>query len=607
MALKPLLLVCLSIAGIAVAAPATYQYTGVTSSTMTVNNGTNSGTIPSGTPFTGTVTFDEAQTVTPVAFSGGTKSVFTFTSMTLTMSGSTLTWGPGNIYMYDNLTSTSGGYPTGDSLYFNINGVAPTGTINGASFNWIFFALLDSTGTGLTAGSLPSALSLANFKSSFIEFNYGTLGTPYGAGNTSTIQFVSTLAKTTGGPTINTTSLPAGVVGVNYSAPISVSAPNNDPVTVTVNGLPNGLSYANGAIAGVPLSVGTWPVDISATDTVTNLSTTRTLSLTVNASAISFTPSLPAGIAGAPYSATFAAATGGTGTFTYTATGLPSGLTLTDRTVAGTPAAAGTYPVTLKATDTSGASASATVNLAINAATCSGKDAVISAYVARTPGYIVINGGLNLLDHLWTTNLNSSNTVFLGGLVNWYQTGLIVDYQGTTDPSSCILTNLTVRPAVTISTASLPDGKAGVAYTAPVSISWGVAPYAVTVSGLPAGLSYSNGYITGKPTVSGPFSVTISVVDAVGASATKVLSLLIAPGYTIVDESKGKITAIGPDYLMAGTKKLIWDSSTIIIVNTPSGVRSVIDSFVKVGMKVQWKGFRDSASNTVLCWKLEVN
>lgn len=48
--------------------------------------------------------------------------------------------------------------------------------------------------------------------------------------------------------------------------------------------------------------------------------------------------------------------------------------------------------------------------------TVSGANAVITAYVARNPGYIVVNGGQNLLDHLWTTNLTPANTTFLGGL-----------------------------------------------------------------------------------------------------------------------------------------------------------------------------------------------
>jgi len=169
-----------------------------------------------------------------------------------------------------------------------------------------------------------------------------------------------------------------------------------------------------------------------------------------------------------------------------------------------------------------------------------------------------------------------------------------------------------VKPAVTINSASLPGGTAGVAYLAPVTVLWGVAPYTVTVSGLPAGLTFNGSDIAGVPSAAGSFTVMVTAVDFVGATASKSLGLAIAsptpsPSYTISAERKGKITALGSDYLMVGAKKLIWNVSTTIIVNTPGGERHVIDSFVQVGMKVQWKGLRDSATNTVLTKQLEVN
>ncbi|MFN8422729.1 MAG: Ig domain-containing protein [Anaerolineae bacterium] len=242
---------------------------------------------------------------------------------------------------------------------------------------------------------------------------------------------------------------------------------------------------------------------------------------------------------------------------------------------------------------------------------CSGSNAVETAYVARDPGYIVVNGGLNLLDHLWTSNLNASNTTFLGGLTNWYQTGLIVSYTGTTDPNGCILDSLTVAPAVTIATTSLPAATTGIAYQAPVSAAWGVAPYALTVAGLPAGLSFDGSSIGGTPTSAGTFTLTITATDAVGAAATAQVALLVNQGgsYTVKDESKGKITAIDPNYtyVMVNAKKLLVTPSTFVIVNTPDGERHVLDSFVQVGMKVQWKGLRDKATNTVLTSQIEIN
>ncbi|MBI1765514.1 MAG: putative Ig domain-containing protein [Acidobacteria bacterium] len=406
---------------------------------------------------------------------------------------------------------------------------------------------------------------------------------------------------------------------------------------------------------------------------------------------------LPAGVVGTVYSGALTA-TGGAAPYSWSATGVPSGLTFgADGSLSGIPDTAGSYTVQATVTDSVGATATASVPVSITnpaPVACSGTNAVITAYVARNPGFITVNGGLNLLDHLWTTNLNPGNTTFLGGLVNWYQTGLIVDYTGVADPAGCILTNLTVKPRVTISTTSLANGTAGVAYSAPVSVTWGVAPYTTTISGLPAGLSFNGVNITGVPTIIGVFNLTISAVDAVGVSTVKNLSLTIVdraivfapvlpnatvgaayaatlvasggygaftyaatglppgltltgsslngvpttagtfsvsltatdavgvaqsvtttlvvnpapPGnFTIKDEGQGRITALGAGYLMVGTKKLIWNASTKITVNTPSGELHVIDGFVKVNMRVQWKGLRDNATNTVLTSQLEVN
>lgn len=75
---------------------------------------------------------------------------------------------------------------------------------------------------------------------------------------------------------------------------------------------------------------------------------------------------------------------------------------------------------------------------------------------------------------------------------------------------------VTVTPP-SITTQSLPDATVGIAYTATVAVSGGVAPYTFSAEGLPQGLSINptTGVISG--TVSGPVdaaSVTVTVSDA---------------------------------------------------------------------------------------------
>ena len=430
---------------------ATVTFAGTITGTMKVNNGTNTGMIPAGTPYTGTLTYAADQAPAPAAYGGGSKTIYAFDNLAFTIGASTANSGPGRIVVHDNLMNAQG-YPNGDSIYVNFAGVAPSGLLAGAAFNWMGLALLDPTGAAVSGGVLPARLDIARFPTHFSEFNFGTLGTPWGAGNTSMIQGLSS------------------------------------------------LSTSGGVVTPPP---------------------------------ITFAPSLPGGTVGVDYSASFAGASGGTPPFTYSAAGLPAGLSLNGTTVAGTPTVPGDYTVNLTATDAANQSSTVPISLRI---------------------------------------------------------GL---------------------PPLTITTASLPGGTVGVPYQAPIAVAGGMAPYSVSVSGLPAGLAFDGADIAGTPAISGSFTVNVSATDSLSTSTSRTLSLMVTAGgnYTVVDESKGKITAIGPNfsYLMVGIKKLIWDASTDIVVNTPNGERHVIDGFVTVGMKVQWKGLRDRATNTVLASQIEIN
>jgi hypothetical protein len=405
---------------------------------------------------------------------------------------------------------------------------------------------------------------------------------------------------------------------------------------------------------------------------------------------------LPDGTTNVPYSATIGDATGGVGSFTYSQTGLPNGLSLAGNTISGTPTSAGSYTVNLTATDSVNGSTTVPVTFNIVDAApvaCSGTNAVITAYVARNPGFIVINGGINLLDHLWTSNLNAGNTSFQGGLVNWFQTGLIVDYTGVSDPSGCILSSLTVKPKLAVSTTTLPNAMLESSYSAPLTVTGGIAPYNNTIAGLPNGLSFDGSNIVGTPLASGQFPLVVTSVDATGITATANLTLTVdakpivfapvlpngtvgsmysaaltatggvapftftalnlpaglilsgnnitgtptvagaatvtltatdatgiganqnailvinsAPGnYTVSDSGQAKISSVGLDYLMVGSKKLIWDATTKIAVNTSTGVKTVIDNSVKAGMKIRWSGLRDKKTNIVLTKTITIN
>ncbi|OYW18224.1 MAG: hypothetical protein B7Z52_05450, partial [Burkholderiales bacterium 12-64-5] len=152
-------------------------------------------------------------------------------------------------------------------------------------------------------------------------------------------------------------------------------------------------------------------------------------------------------------------------------------------------------------------------------------------------------------------------------------------------------------PAITISTAALPDGLAGGFYSQTLGVSGGSGVYtwAVTSGSLPAGLTLgvTNGVISGTPTTSngGGVSVTISATDTVNScAATKTFTLQICPVVTLAPTTLATasvgtaysqtITAAGGaapyTYVLASGTLPAWAtlSSEGVLSGTPANITS---------------------------------
>src|SRR5712692_1737273 len=152
--------------------------------------------------------------------------------------------------------------------------------------------------------------------------------------------------------TINTTSLPDGVLNTPYNATLR-SAGGTGTVTwsIPAGSLPSGLVLNAGAgtITGTPTAAGTSALTVNVTDSSNPpQSLTTALSITINAVAPALaisTASLPNGSVGTPYDQILAV-TGGTGALTWSipSGALPAGLSLNAATgeITGTPTAATT-------------------------------------------------------------------------------------------------------------------------------------------------------------------------------------------------------------------------------------------------------------------------
>ena len=166
----------------------------------------------------------------------------------------------------------------------------------------------------------------------------------------------------------------------NITSSSTYSSADTSKVTVSSAGL---ISSVNPTSTPVNVTV-TWDGGgYTATDPVTVYSP---ISIT--------TSSLPAGTVGVTYAGATLAATGGSGSYTWSATGLPGGLSINSSTgaISGTPTATFSGSVTVTATDAvsyAGNSGSTSLSLTVNAATITGS-ASLNFYSGDLTGKIQI-------------------------------------------------------------------------------------------------------------------------------------------------------------------------------------------------------------------------
>lgn len=169
--------------------------------------------------------------------------------------------------------------------------------------------------------------------------------------------------------TVGPESLPPLVVGQSYNQQLTASGGTGTvSFAVTSGALPNGLTLAaDGKLSGTTNASGSFSFTVTVTDSL-GCSGTRTFTLNIGCASITLNPaSLPGGKVGEEYRQTITAA-GGSGAYSFTSTGtLPTGLTFSSGGVlSGTPTQTGTFPLTIKATDTSGCLGTTNYTLTIN-------------------------------------------------------------------------------------------------------------------------------------------------------------------------------------------------------------------------------------------------
>ncbi|HUR08669.1 MAG TPA: putative Ig domain-containing protein, partial [Nonomuraea sp.] len=242
---------------------------------------------------------------------------------------------------------------------------------------------------------------------------------------------------------------------------------------------------------------------------------------------------------GVPYSHTIAAS-GGTGTLTYAATGLPAGLLMDSNTgkISGTATAAGDFSIAVTVTDSSSGSASKPypfkVYPAVSLVTASFPDAVVSSPYSQT---IQTDGGkAPIALTLTSSDLPPGMTINSAGALAGTPsaTGTFTFTVQARDANGATTTRsytLTIIESLRIVTTTLPPGNVGVGYSQVIQATGGRAPisFTLTSGALPPGLTLAaTGVISGTPTGGGgTFSFRVSAQDGGGAIVSANLSLTI--------------------------------------------------------------------------------
>src|SRR6266699_5517216 len=223
-------------------------------------------------------------------------------------------------------------------------------TVNGTNF--VTTSSVRWNGTALTTTFVSSTQLTATVTAALVA-SPGTasvtvVNPPPGGGTSNAQTFTINVSPA---PVITSPLTATGTVGTAFSYQITAT---NCPASYNATPLPPVLSVntSTGLISGTPTTAGVYSVTISATNAGGTGSATLTLTINNPPPPVITSPATATGQVGVAFSYTITATNSPT---SFNAAGLPAGLTVntTSGLISGTPTTAGTYSVTISATNSS--------------------------------------------------------------------------------------------------------------------------------------------------------------------------------------------------------------------------------------------------------------
>jgi len=416
-----------------------------------------------------------------------------------------------------------------------------------------------------------------------------------------------TLPNLVPAPTSLTFNAPEGGAQPNPQT-LSISSPDGSPVPFTaaasttsggnwlsvspVSGTTGASVTVSVATSGLAPGIYAGAITIAGTGAASPLLVVGvTLTVQVGPPTITITTGslLPVGAVGAGYSQSLAAI-GGTPPYVWTViTGaLPAGLALNSATgqISGTPTTIGASDFTIQARDSQGLIGVKFFSLSIDAGL------VITTGTQLPGGTVSANYSLMLIaaggapPYTWALSggalpagvaLNGATGVIAGTPTASGSASFTIRVTDSNRAAATAAFTLTVNPALTITSATLPSCTVAAKCSPTIPVSGGTAPftYVLSAGALPAGLTLNaaTGQISGTPSAAGVSSFTIQVTDSNGATTSQQYKLAVNPPPTITTTSPLPAGTVNMSYTVTlqasgGTPPYLWGWT----VGAPAGL-----------------------------------
>ncbi|HQR34175.1 MAG TPA: putative Ig domain-containing protein, partial [Blastocatellia bacterium] len=392
------------------------------------------------------------------------------------------------------------------------------------------------------SGSLPTGLSLSGSgvisgvptQTGTFTFTANVTDNQGCTGSASISLTINCQTITVTAPATNT-----GTAGAAFSQSFSQSGGIGTTNFTTASTLPTGITLSTaGVLAGTPTQTGSFPITVTATDSNGCTGSTN-YTLTINCQTITVTaPATNTGTTGTNFSATFTQS-GGIGTTNFTtASALPNGITLsTAGVLSGIPTQTGSFPITVKVTDSNGCTGSANYTLTISCGTITVTAPATNTGTANAAfsATFTQSGGIGTTNFTTTSTLPNGITLSTAGVLAGTptQTGVFSITVKATDSIGCMGTvnyTLTINcQTITVTAPATNTGTKGSAFSQSFSQTGGIGTITFsTASTLPNGITLSTaGVLDGTPTVTGGFPITVTVTDGNGCTGSVNYTLTI--------------------------------------------------------------------------------